>query len=100
MLVLGQAGCTYVMMVALSQPELTTLMPLLQGCHSAGLELCCTRIHLRPPSNKLLKILVEVSLFFKTGIKEEILIEKILEVCINVLIPNLDMGEGFLWLKI
>lgn len=29
MLVLGWAGCTYVMMVALLQPELTPLVPLL-----------------------------------------------------------------------
>lgn len=31
---------------------------------------------------------------------KKILTEKVLEVCINVLIPNLGMGKGFLWLKI
>lgn len=61
-LLLGWAGCTHVVMVALSQPELTTLVPLLQCCRSPGLELCCTRFQLRPPSYKLLKILVEISL--------------------------------------
>lgn len=64
-LVLGWAGCTCVMMVALSQPELATLVPLLQCCRRPGLELCCTTIQLRPPSYTLLKILVEISSVFK-----------------------------------
>lgn len=69
-------------------------------CRSPGLELCCTRIQLRPPSYRLLKVLVEISLLLKTlEWTKKLWLKKFWKICINVLIPNLGIEEGFLWLK-